>query len=57
MRELWVIDAVRLETRVFRQPAPDGYGEIRDAAASATTVPSFALDVFALEIADLEIEG
>ena len=27
IRELWVIDAVRLTTRVFREPAADGYGE------------------------------
>ena len=25
IRELWVIDAVRLTTRVFREPAADGY--------------------------------
>ena len=30
IRELWVIDAVRLTTRVFREPAADGYREPRD---------------------------
>src|SRR5580704_6301735 len=30
IRELWVIDAVRLTTRIFRVPATDGYREARD---------------------------
>ena len=34
IRELWVIDAVRLTTRVFREPAADGYRDARDLAAS-----------------------
>ena len=33
IRELWVIDAVRLTTRVFREPAADGYRDARDFAA------------------------
>ena len=57
VRELWVIDAVRPETRVFRRPAPEGYGETRDADASETIVPAFAPAVFALRIADLEVGG
>ena len=57
VRELWVMDAVRLETRVFRQPAPNGYGDVREASATETTVPMFAPDAFALTIADLGIEG
>ena len=57
VRELWVIDAVRLQTRVFRQPAPDGYGEVREAATSETIIPLCAPDVFALTLADLGSEG
>jgi Uma2 family endonuclease len=30
IRELWVIDAVRLTTRVFREPAADGYRNASD---------------------------
>ena len=30
IRELWVIDAVRLTTRVFREPAADGYRNVRE---------------------------
>ena len=30
IRELWVIDAVRLTTRVFREPAADGYRNAHD---------------------------
>jgi Uma2 family endonuclease len=30
IRELWVIDAVRLTTRVFREPAADGYHDAHD---------------------------
>jgi Uma2 family endonuclease len=30
IRELWVIDAVRLTTRVFREPAADGYCNAQD---------------------------
>lgn len=47
VRELWVIDGRRLETRVFREPGPEGYGSIRDAAADEALtpigVPGFAL--------------
>ena len=28
IRELWVIDAVRLTTRVFKTPSPDGYATL-----------------------------
>ena len=30
VRELWVIDAVRLTTQVFREPAADTYRDTRD---------------------------
>ena len=57
VRELWVIDAVRLETRVFRRPSSAGYCETRDVAADDEVIPLVAPHVFALRLADLDIEG
>lgn len=56
VRALWVIDAVRLEIRVFREPTPDGYREMRDVSASETIQPMIAPGAFALRLDDLEIE-
>jgi Uma2 family endonuclease len=53
VRELWVIDAVRLTARVFRQPAADGYREMRDCSAAERIAPLIAPDAFALRLADL----
>ena len=55
IRELWVIDAVRLTTRVFRQPAADGYDDARDFGALDRLVPLLAPDAFALRLDDLEL--
>ena len=55
IRELWVIDAVRLTTRVFREPAADGYRDARDFAASDPLVPLFAPEAFALRLDELEL--
>ena len=55
IRELWVIDAVRLTTRVFREPAAEGYGETRDHQASERIVPLLAPESFALRLGELEI--
>ena len=57
VRELWVIDAARLATRVFRHAAPEGYGEVRDVAAGEMILPAVASQAFALRLDDLEIEG
>ena len=54
VRELWVVDAVRLTARVFRGPAADGYRETRDCSAAERIVPHFAPDAFALRVADLK---
>ena len=47
VRELWVIEGRRLQTRVFRSPEGDGYASVRDVAADETLeplgVPGFAL--------------
>ena len=52
--ELWVVDAVRLIARVFRQPAAEGYRETRDCSPAERIVPLFAPDAFALRLADLQ---
>jgi Uma2 family endonuclease len=54
VRELWVIDAVRLTARTFRAPSESGYRETRDFAASERIVPLFAPEQFALALGELE---
>ncbi len=54
-RELWVIDAVRLTTRVLREPAADGYRDARDFGAKDRLVPLFAPEAFALRLDELEL--
>lgn len=39
IRELWVIDAVKLQTRIHRDPAPGGYRSIVDRSASESLIP------------------
>jgi Uma2 family endonuclease len=56
IRELWVVDAVRLTTRVFREPSREGYGEVRDFNAAERMVPRFAPAAFALRLDQLEAE-
>ncbi len=56
IRELWVIDAVRPTTRVFREPAADEYREARDFGASDRLAPRFAPEVFALRLNEHELE-
>jgi Uma2 family endonuclease len=53
IRDLWVIDAVKLTARVFRHPGAGGYGEIRDFAATERIVPLFAPETFALRLDEL----
>jgi Uma2 family endonuclease len=54
VRELWVIDAVKLMTRVFCAPGASGYGETRDFSAAGRIVPRFATEAFALRLRDLK---
>jgi Uma2 family endonuclease len=54
VRELWVIDAVKLTARAFRAPTRDGYGETLDFGATDLVVPLFAPGEFALRLAELE---
>jgi len=55
VRELWVIDSVRLAARVFRDPAANGYRETRDFGSADRLVPLFAPNVFALRLDNLEL--
>ncbi len=55
IRELWVIDAVKLTARVFRDPSPEGYRQTQDASASDRLVPRVALEAFALRLDELEL--
>lgn len=54
VRELWVIDAVRRETRTFRRPTAEGYLESDVASASELVTPRVAPDVFALRLDTLD---
>jgi hypothetical protein len=56
IRELWVIDAVRLATRVFREPAADIYRDARDFGPTDQLAPLIAPGVFALRLDELELE-
>ena len=55
IRELWVIDAVRLTTRVFREPAADGYRNAQDFGPTDRITPLIAPEVFALRLDELEL--
>ncbi|MGC2782922.1 MAG: Uma2 family endonuclease [Roseiarcus sp.] len=55
IRELWVIDAVRMTTRVFREPAADGYRNARDFGPSDRLVPLIAAEAFTLRLNELEL--
>ena len=50
IRELWSIDAVKMTTRVFRDPSPEGYAPARDFKASDTIEPLFAPKQLALRL-------
>jgi Uma2 family endonuclease len=52
--ELWVIDAVKLRTRVHRRPAPNGYGVTKDIAARERLVPE-SIPELAVVLAELEL--
>jgi len=45
IRELWVINAVKLVTHIFRNPQADGYGERLVVAPTDTLTPSFASEL------------
>jgi Uma2 family endonuclease len=55
IRELWVIDAVRLTTRIFRDPMADGYRDARDFGPADRLVPLIAPESLALRLEELEL--
>jgi Uma2 family endonuclease len=55
IRELWVIDAVRLTTRVFHEPAADGYRNSGDFGPADRLTPLIAPEAFALRLDELEL--
>lgn len=55
VRELWVVDAVKLTTRMFREPSETGYGDAREFAASDLLSPLFAPSAFALRLDELQL--
>lgn len=52
VREMWVVDAETLVTRIHRQPTPTGYHDVRDIAADGEARASL-VDV-SLRMADFE---
>jgi Uma2 family endonuclease len=55
IRELWVIDAVRLTARVFREPAADGYRNASDFGPADKIKPLIVPEAFALRLDALEL--
>jgi Uma2 family endonuclease len=55
IRELWVIDAVRLTTRVFREPAVDGYRNAQDFGPTDQLAPLIAPEAFAVRLDELDL--
>jgi Uma2 family endonuclease len=55
IRELWVVDAVQLTTRMFREPAADGYRSAQDFGPAEPLFPVVAPEVFALRLDELEL--
>jgi Uma2 family endonuclease len=53
VRELWVIDAVKLTARIFREPEASGYRETHDFASAERMVPLFAPEALALRLDEL----
>lgn len=56
VRELWVIHAIRLETRIHREPSLTGYQTAIDLPADQLIEPLFAPEL-AVRLAELELEA
>ncbi len=54
LAELWVIDAVRLQTRIMREPTPTGFRDVTDWQAGEELVPSLVPGL-ALTLAALDL--
>jgi Uma2 family endonuclease len=55
VRELWVVDAVKLTLRAFRRPGVGGYGDFQDYRAAERIAPVFAPEAFALRLDELDL--
>jgi Uma2 family endonuclease len=53
--ELWVIDAVRLETRVHREPTPNGYRSIAVVSADRRVAPA-RVPALAVVLSELDFD-
>jgi len=53
VRDLWVIDTVKLAARIFRAPSEEGYSEARDFNVTDRVVPLAAPEAFALRLGEL----
>jgi Uma2 family endonuclease len=54
VREYWVVNAVTLETRVHRDPTPEGYASIVAQPADTTLTPHL-VPALAVRLADLDV--
>ena len=54
IRELWVIDAVKLETHIHRRPGREGYEDKTVVASDQTLTPGFAPEL-AVRLAELQL--
>jgi len=54
IKELWVIDAVNLKTRVYRDPVPEGYGYKDDLGPNDRLVPQ-AVPALAVKLGEFEL--
>ncbi len=52
--ELWVVDAVKLATRIHRDPGPTGYRSVVDLPASQRLVPAL-IPALAVVLSELEL--
>ena len=55
IRELWSLDAVKMTTRVFRDPSPEGYAPAHDFRANETVAPLFAPKTLALRLEEIKL--
>lgn len=55
VRELWVIDAVKMRTRVFYGPGPSGYAETFEVVGDEPVTPLFAPEAFTLRLSELDV--
>ena len=55
VRDLWVIDAVRLTARVFRDPSPERFRSTQEFGANDLLAPRFAPQEFALRLDELDL--